>query len=174
MKQRYQANHIVEYLYINSVLQYRRILDKAGYWIVNEYTYDANGKHEVHTIDTLRQELPERTFAINDSMSLNISYYNDGGYHICTYGYNRANECAHPDSFAQTIVFDSAYAGKMEGRLQIICDTNAVEDAMTGEEQLKIVHRERQNGKWYIYNAEGWKKDSTVYKPIKTSEQAPQ
>lgn len=167
IKQRYQANHTVEYLYVNSILQYRRIIDKAGYWIINEYTYDSLGRHEVHTLDTLWESLPDRSFRINDTMSLNITYYNDGGYHIATYGYNRRNECAHPDSFAQTIVFDSAYAGKMEGRLQIICDTNSIEDAFSGDELVKIVHRERQRGKWYIYNADGWKKDSTVYNPVK-------
>lgn len=167
LKQRYNAYHIVEYLYINSRLRYRRILDKATPWIVNEYSYDADGKHETHKTDTLRTTLPDKTLTINDSMSLNIEYYDDGGYHICSYGYNRKHECLHPDVFASTIVFDSAYTGKMEGRLRVICDTNSVTDAFTDQELVKIVHRERQTGKWYHYNAEGRKTDSTTYDPLK-------
>ncbi len=165
LKQRYNANHIVEYLYINSRLQYRRILDKTDVWIMNEFTYDADGKHEAHKIDTLRNGIPDKSFAINDTCSLNIEYYGDGGYHICSFGYNRKNECQHVDELASTIVFDSAYTGKMEGKLQIICDTNSVIDAFSGEELVKIVHRERQTGKWYHYDAKGWKVDSTIYKP---------
>ncbi len=165
LKQRYNANHIVEYLYVHSRLQYRRILDKTDVWIMNEYTYDANGQHEKHILDTLRGAIPDISFTINDSCSLNIEYYGDGGYHICTFGYNRKNECQHSRELASTIVFDSAYAGKMEGKLQIICDTNSVTDAYSGDELVKIVHRERQTGKWYHYNNQGWKTDSTIYKP---------
>ena len=166
LKQRYQANHIVEYLYINSTLQYKRILDKGDRWIANEYTYDANGKHEMHTSDTFFT-IPDKTLAIRDSTSLNIEYYGDGAYHICTYGYNRKKECMHPEVFASTIVFDSLYLGKMMGHLQIMCDTNSVTDAYTNEELVKIVHRERQTGLWYSYNSDDAKKDSTVYEPVK-------
>lgn len=165
LKQRYQANHVVEYLYINSTLRYKRILDKTEPWIANEYIYDSTGKHEVHNTDTLRTGIPDKLFSINDSCSLNIEYYNDGGYHICTFGFDRRHECLHPDILASTIVFDSAYAGKMEGKLQILCDTNTITDAFSEEEVLKIVHRERQTGLWYIYNGEDHKTDSIAYKP---------
>ncbi len=167
LKQRFQANHVVEYLYINSRLQYKRILDKTESWIVNEYTYDANGKHEIHINDTFATNIPDKIFTINDSCTLNIEYYNDGGYHICTYGYNRKKECLHPDAYASTIVFERAYAGKMMGQLQVICDTNSVTDAFTNEELVKIVHRERQTGLWHTYNANDFIIDSTTYNPLK-------
>ena len=169
LKQRYQANHVVEYLYINSKLQYRRILDKADYWVVNEYTYD-NGRKEVHRNDTFRSPIPDKTFTINDSSVLNIEYFNDGGYRICTYGYNRKSECLHPNVFASTIVFDSTYKGKMMGNLQIMCDTNTVTDAFSSEELMKIVHRERQTGLWRKYDFDNVKTDSMVYDPLKTEE----
>ena len=167
LKQRFQANHVVEYLYINSRLQYKRILDKTESWIVNEYSYDAYGKHEVHINDTFKANIPDKIFTINDSCSLNIEYYNDGGYHICTYGYNRKRECQHPDVYASTIVFERAYIGKMMGHLQVICDTNSVTDAFTNEELVKIVHRERQSGLWHTYNANDYIIDSTTYDPMR-------
>ncbi len=169
LKQRYQANHIVEYLYINSKLKYRRIIDKAGAWIVNEYLYN-KAKGEEHRNDTFVNGIPDNCFAINDSCSLNIEYFGDGGYHICTYGYNRALECIHAGTFASTIVFDSMYKSKMEGSLQIICDTNSVTDAFTNEEVVKIVHRERQTGIWRSYNFSNYKTDSTLYSPLKKAE----
>ena len=169
LKQRYQANHVVEYLYVNSKLQYRRILDKADPWIVNEYTYE-NGKKEVHRNDTFQAFIPDKTFNINDSFSLSLSYFNDGGYRICTYGYNRKNECLHPGALASTIVFDSIYQGKMEGQLRVICDTNTVTDAFSNEELMKIVHHERQTGLWRKYNFDNIKTDSLVYDPLKTEE----
>ena len=169
LKQRYQANHVVEYLYVNSKLQYRRILDKVDGWIVNEYTYD-NGRKEVHKNDTFLSAIPDKTFLINDSSVLNVSYFNDGGYRICTFGYNRKNECLHPDFYASTIVFDSTYAGKMEGNLRIICDTNTVTDGYSNEEVMKIVHRERQTGLWRRYDFDNTKIDSVVYDPLKAEE----
>lgn len=167
IKQRFQANHVVEYLYINSLLQYKRILDKADVWVANEYVYDVAGKHEVHTSDTFATAIPDKCFAINDSCALNIEYYSDGGYHICTYGYNRKRECQHPDAYAGTIVFERAYVGKMAGGLRIICDTNSITDAYSNEELVKIVHRERQSGLWHTYNADDHLVDSTVYDPLK-------
>lgn len=161
LKQRYQAFHIVEYVYINSRLRYRRILDKAGRWVLNSYTYE--GKKELHTIDTLAGDIPDHSYAINDTCALNVEYYADGACRICTYGYNRANECRHTDSFASSIVFDSLYRGKMTGNLRIICDTNEVIDAYSNEELVKIVHRERQTGLWRIYDSNDMKKDSVVY-----------
>ncbi|MBC7553999.1 MAG: hypothetical protein H7257_08470 [Taibaiella sp.] len=164
LKQRYQANHIVEYLYINSKLRYKRILDKAAPWIVNEFAYGPEAA-ERQKQDTIYGNIPDRGFDINDTCSLNIEYFADGGYHICTYGYNRANECRHPEAHASTIVFDTLYKTKMMGNLQIICDTNSVTDALTNEELIKIVHRERQTGRWLTYNFEDYIIDSATYKP---------
>jgi hypothetical protein len=162
LKQRFQPNHVVEYLYVNSKLRYKRILDRTIYWVVNEYI-NPGQRNEQHITDTFRLGIPEKVFDINDSCALNVEYFNDGGYHICTYGYNRANECAHSQVYASTVVFDSLYAAKMMGALQVICDTNTVTDALTSEEYYKIVHRERQRGKWYTFDLNEYKKDSTVY-----------
>ena len=161
VKQRYQANHIVEYLYIHSKLRYKRILDKAGYWIVNEFTYDKN--KETQLADTFSSDIPDKSFDINDSCSLNIEYFGDGGYRICTYGFNRHNECKHQETFASTIVFDSLYKSKNIGSLQIICDSNTVTDAFSNEEFVKIVHRERQTGKWYTVRLDNMVIDSTYF-----------
>ncbi len=169
LKLRYQANHVVEYLYIGSQLRFKRILDKAGPWIANEYTYE-KGKGETHRVDTMQGALPDECLAINDTCALNIEYYGDGGIHICTYGYNRALECQHTESYASTIVFDSLYKGKMQGSLQIICDTNTVTDAFTNEDVVKIVHRERQKGMWHTYAADNRITDSTYYDPLKKPE----
>jgi hypothetical protein len=162
LKQRYQANHIVEYLYVNSKLQYKRILDKAGPWIVNEFSYGKPGG-ETHRTDTFAGTVPDKSFGINDSCSLNIEYFGDGGYHICTYGYDRHHECAHQADYASSIVFDSLYKSKMVGSLQIICDSNSLTDAFTNEEFVKIVHRERQVGMWYSVREDNMRIDSTKY-----------
>ena len=166
LKQRYQANHTVEYLYIHSTLKFKRILDKNGVWIINEFTYTKE-HGEIQKTNSIAGAVPDKSFAINDSCSLNIEYFADGGYHICTYGYNRANECLHKDSYASTIVFDSLYKGKMMGSLQVICDSNSVTDAATNEEFVKIVHRERQTGKWLTYNFDDYIIDSTRFEPGK-------
>ncbi len=163
LKQRYQANHVVEYLYINSELRYKRILDKTSSWIANVYTFTKDSSQ--HRVDTIAGNLPDYSFAINDSCSLNVEYFADGAYHICTYGYNRANECRHTDSYSSTIVFDSLYKSKMMGSLQIICDTNSVTDAYTNEEFVKIVHRERQIGMWRTFDLKNYKTDSAYYDP---------
>ena len=166
VKQRYQANHIVEYFYLHSSLKYKRILDRAGKWIANELSFDSLGR-EVRHSDTLAGDLPDKGFDINDSCALNIEYYADGGYHICTYGYNRHNECKHQDTYASTIVFDSLYKSKLIGHMQIICDSNSVTDAFTNEEFVKIVHRERQAGMWYTVREDNMVIDSTRYEDDK-------
>lgn len=161
VKQRYQANHIVEYLYIHSKLQYKRILDKSGNWIVNEFTYEKN--KEIQHADTFAGNIPDKSFDINDTCSLNIEYFGDGGYRICTYGFNRQNECKHQETLASTIVFDSLYKSKNVGHMQIICDSNTVTDAFSNEDFVKIVHRERQVGKWYTVRLDNMVTDSIVY-----------
>lgn len=163
LKQRYNANHIVEYLYIHSRLRYKRILDKAGVWVVNEYTYSKKND-EVYRIDSFPDMIPDKSFDINDSCSLNIEYFADGGYHICTYGFNRNQECRHQQICASTIVFDTVYKSKRMGSLQIICDSNAVTDAFTNDEFVKIVHRERQTGMWYTVRDDGMRMDSIFYR----------
>ncbi len=161
LKQRYQANHIVEYLYIHSRLEYKRILDKAGSWIVNDCNYKLNAA-TTHT-DTFAGQIPDKSFDINDSCSLNIEYFADGGYRVCTYGHNRHFECKHQETLATTIVYDTLYRSKTVGHLQIICDSNTVTDAFSNEEFVKIVHRERQTGKWYTVRLDGMVTDSSVY-----------
>ncbi len=161
LKQRYQANHVVEYLYIHSRLQYKRILDKAGNWIVNEFNY---GQHkEAQRTDTFAGPIPDKCFDINDSCALNIEYFADGGYRVCTYGYNRHFECSHQETLATTIVYDSLYKSKTVGHLQIVCDSNTVTDAFSNEEFVKIVHRERQAGKWYTVRLDGMVTDSSFF-----------
>jgi hypothetical protein len=142
----------------------KRILDRGDFWIINEYFYDDKNR-EHHKCDSVTGLLPDVAFAINDSMALNVEYFQDGGFHICTYGFNRANECKHADILAATIVFDTLYRTKMEGSLQIICDSNTITDAFTNEEMIKVVHRERQVGMWRTYNLNNYKIDSAIYKP---------
>ena len=168
LKQRYQANHVVEYLYINSHLTYKRIMDKANGWIVNEYSYDSG--RENHKLLNYPGLIPDASYPINDTCSLNIEYFADGAYHICTFGFNRANECKHTGTYSSTIVFDTLYKSKMEGHLQIICDTNSVTDAFTNEELVKIVHRERQTGTWRTYDLKNYKTDSAFYDPKLSAE----
>ncbi len=164
IKQRYSAFHVAEYFFVHSKLMRKRVLDKNGYWVLNETIYNSKGKGITHT-DTIRGDLPDVVYDVNDSMAVNVAYYQDGGLHICTYGFNRANECKHTDILAATIVFDSLYKSKMEGPLQIICDSNTITDAFTNEELIKVIHRERQTGMWRTYNIYGGKTDSAIYKP---------
>lgn len=162
LKQRYQAFHIVEYLYVHSKLKYKRIMDRNEVWIVNEFWYNEKNK-ETAKLDTFPGSPPDMSFDINDSCALSIEYFTDGGYHICTYGFNRQNECLHQDTHASSIVFDSLYKSKTIGDLQTICDSNSITDVLTNEDFVKIVHRERQVGKWYTVRDDGMRIDSVVY-----------
>jgi hypothetical protein len=165
LKQKYQPNHVVEYLYKNSRLRYKRIMDKTDAWIINEYVYNDKGK-AVHVTDTAADVLPEYAYSINDTMQLQLRYRQDGGIALCSYNYRRNKECEHNLEPMWAVLYDSAYQRKTLGTMMVLCDSNYVTDAQTNEEFLKIVHREGMQGKWIRYDLRNYKLDSTIHNDL--------
>lgn len=163
LKQKYEPFHIVDYLYIDSKLRSKRIIDRSqNSWVVNDFGYPVDAKRW-HRIDTFTNDLPDNCYLVNDSCGLKVQYYADGGIKVCSYGFDRSSECRHSGSLVPAIIFDSLYHFKSCGQVRVICDSDYVTDAFTNQDFLKIVHRERQTGVWRRYNKEGVKLDSLVY-----------